>query len=97
MVGQADAADSKFIFFCHFFKNLNFKEGEVGRDNKQKLELAKKMAEKINARKVKIEFFRIFLWVGKFKQKKSKFFLNASREKLEHKNFHLEISFLKLK
>ena len=29
-----------------------FTEGEVGRDNKQKLELAKKMAEKINARKV---------------------------------------------
>ena len=32
--------------------NLKIKEGEVGRDNKQKLELAKKMAEKINARKV---------------------------------------------
>merc|ERR1711892_1568731 len=36
MVGQAENAADK---------------GEVGRDNKQKLELAKKMAEKINARK----------------------------------------------
>ena len=31
--------------------DIFYSEGEVGRDNKQKLELAKKMAEKINARK----------------------------------------------
>ena len=51
MVGQADAADSEFLRLVNFTKAI-FTEGEVGRDNKQKLELAKKMAEKINARKV---------------------------------------------
>ena len=37
--------------FQTFFSDIFYSEGEVGRDNKQKLELAKKMAEKINARK----------------------------------------------
>ena len=36
---------------AEIFSDNFYLEGEVGRDNKQKLELAKKMAEKINARK----------------------------------------------
>ena len=39
------------IFLVKIIADIFYSEGEVGRDNKQKLELAKKMAEKINARK----------------------------------------------
>ena len=64
MVGAQEGADSKFFKSAQYFERFRrlfcISEGEVGRDNKQKLELAKKMAEKINARKVLSEFDALF-------------------------------------
>ena len=49
--GGVSLGISRIFRFQTFSLTFFYLEGEVGRDNKQKLELAKKMAEKINARK----------------------------------------------